>query len=69
MLLVMARMSILLDNYERATQELEDICIDKFNPAQLFLFYYLKVVTEVVAGVTEGILNVYIRQKLSLLSG
>lgn len=33
MLLVMARMSILLDNYERATQELEDICIDKFNPA------------------------------------
>ena len=45
MLLVMARMSILLDNYERATQELEDICIDKFNLAQLKVYYYLKVVT------------------------
>ena len=55
MLLVMARMSILLDNYERATQELEDICIDKFNPAQLKVYYYLKVVTAVVAGDTEGL--------------
>ena len=55
MLLVMARMSMLLDNYERATQELEDICIDKFNPAQLKVYYYLKVVTAVVAGDTEGL--------------
>ena len=55
MLLVMARMSILLDNYERATQELEDICIDKFNPAQLKVYYYLKVVTAAVTGDTEGL--------------
>ena len=45
MLLVMARMSVLLNNYERAAQELADIRIDKFNPAQLKLYYYLKVVT------------------------
>ena len=37
MLLVMARMSVLLNNYERAAQELADIRIDKFNPAQLNL--------------------------------
>ena len=55
MLLVMARMSILLDNYERATQELEDICIDKFNPAQLKVYYYLKVVTAMAAGDATGI--------------
>ena len=54
MLLVMARMSVLLNNYERAAQELADIRIDKFNPAQLKLYYYLKVVTAVVAGDTEG---------------
>ena len=55
MLLVMARMSILLDNYERATQELEDICIHIFNPAQLKVYYNLKVVSAVVAGDTEGL--------------
>ena len=45
----MARMSVLLNNYERAAQELADIRIDKFNPAQLKLYYYLKVVTAMVS--------------------
>ena len=36
MLLVMARMSVLLNNYERAAQELADIRIDKFNPCLLY---------------------------------
>ena len=55
MLLVMARMSVLLNNYERAAQELADIRIDKFNPAQLKLYYYLKVVTAMAAGDATGI--------------
>ena len=55
MLLVMARMSVLLNNYERAAQELADIRIDKFNPAQLKLYYYLKVVTAVAAGDATGL--------------
>ena len=55
MLLVMARMSVLLDNYEQAAKELSDIHIDKFNPPQLKLYYYLKVVTAVATGDTAGI--------------
>ena len=55
MLLIMAQMSVLLDNYEQAAKELSDIHIDKFNPAQLKLYYYLKVVTAVATGDTAGI--------------
>ena len=55
MLLVMAQMSVLLDNYEQAAKELSDIHIDKFNPTQLKLYYYLKVVTAVATGDTAGI--------------
>ena len=55
MLLVMAQMSVLLDNYEQAAKELSDIHIDKFNPTQLKLYYYLKVVTAVATGDTTGI--------------
>ena len=55
MLLVMAQMSVLLDNYEQAAKELSDIHIDKFNPAQLKLYYYLKVVTAVATRDTAGI--------------
>ena len=50
-------MSILLDNYERATQEMEDICIDKFNPAQLKVYYY---------PVSYTHLDVYKRQFLDM---
>ena len=55
MLLVMAQMSVLLDNCEQAAKELSDIHIDKFNPAQLKLYYYLKVVTAVARGDATGI--------------
>ena len=55
MLLVMAQMSVLLDNYEQAAKELSDIHIDKFNPAQLKLYYYLKIVTAVATGDATGI--------------
>ena len=61
MLLVMARMSVLLDNYEQAAKELSDIHIDKFNPAQLKLYYYLKIVTAVARGDATGILESQMR--------
>ena len=61
MLLVMAQMSVLLDNYEQAAKELSDIHIDKFNPAQLKLYYYLKIVTAVARGDATGILESQMR--------
>ena len=55
MLLVMAQMSVFLDNYEQAAKELSDIHIDKFNLVQLKLYYYMKVVTAAATGDTAGI--------------
>lgn len=52
MLFVMARMSVLLGNYERAGEELVDIRTDKCNPVQLKLYYYLRIVT---AQATEDV--------------
>ena len=52
MLFVMARMSVLLGNYERAREELVDIRTDKCNPVQLKLYYYLRIVT---AQATEDV--------------
>ncbi len=54
-LFVMARMDVILGNYERAAQELEDVHMDKCTPAQLKLYYYLKVVTSAVAENASGI--------------
>lgn len=52
MLFVMARMSVLLGNYERAGEELVDIRTDKCNPVQLKLYYYLRIIT---AQATEDV--------------
>ena len=52
MLFVMARMSTLLGNYERAGEELVDIRTDKCNPVQLKLYYYLRIIT---AQATEDV--------------
>ena len=52
MLFVMARMSVLLGNYERAREELVDIRTDKCNPVQLKLYYYLRIIT---AQATEDV--------------
>ena len=52
MLFVMARMSVLLGNYERAGEELVDIRTDKCNPVQLKLYYYLRTIT---AQATEDV--------------
>ena len=59
MLFVMARMSVLLGNYERAGEELVDIRTDKCNPVQLKLYYYLRIIaaqaTEDVDSVQENL--------------
>ena len=52
MLFVMARMSVLLGNYERAGEELVDIRTDKCNPVQLKLYYYLRIIA---AQATEDV--------------
>ena len=52
MLFVMARMSVLLGNYERAGEELVDIRTDKCNTVQLKLYYYLRIIT---AQATEDV--------------
>ena len=55
MLFVMVRMDLILGHYERAAKELADIHIDKCIPAQLKLYYYLKVITSVMAEDETGL--------------